>query len=85
MSAETIEAIPVGGTLGVELLGAYLLKDLDNESVDAIHQALLEHNAIFFRNQNITPDPINVSARPRYQARIHLSVPMGLLISGDVE
>jgi taurine dioxygenase len=56
MPAETIEAIPVVGALGAEILGVDLSKDPNNESFDAIHQALLDHNFIFFRNQNITPD-----------------------------
>lgn len=56
MPAETIKAIPVVGALGAEILGVDLSKDPNNESFDAIHQALLGHNAIFFRSQNITPD-----------------------------
>lgn len=56
MLAEAIEAIPVVGALGAGILGADLSKDPNNESFDAIHQALLDHNTTFFRNQNITPD-----------------------------
>mgnify|MGYP006440362967 CR=1 FL=1 len=49
-------ATPVAGALGADITGVDLSKDLDNESFDAIHQALLDHCVIFFKDQDITPE-----------------------------
>jgi alpha-ketoglutarate-dependent taurine dioxygenase len=49
----TIE--PLAGTLGAEISGADLGKDLDDATVAAIRQAWLEHLVIFFRDQELPP------------------------------
>ncbi|MBT5108079.1 MAG: taurine dioxygenase, partial [Rhodospirillaceae bacterium] len=56
MTAQVIQATPVAGALGADIAGVDLSKDLDNESFDAIHQALLDHCVIFFKDQDITPE-----------------------------
>jgi taurine dioxygenase len=56
MTAQVIQATPVAGALGADITGVDLSKDLDNESFDAIHQALLDHCVIFFKDQDITPE-----------------------------
>jgi len=56
MSYKTIDVKPVSGALGAEIFGADLGADLDNETFDDIHQAFLDHQVIFFRDQNLTPE-----------------------------
>jgi len=49
----TIE--PISGTLGAEISGVDLAKDLDDATVAAIRQAWLEHLVVFFRDQDLPP------------------------------
>ena len=46
---------PIAGTLGAEVSGVDLSKDLDDQTVAAIRRAWLEHLVIFFRDQELTP------------------------------
>jgi taurine dioxygenase len=46
---------PISGALGAEIEGADLSKPLDNEVFSQVHQALLDHLVVFFRDQEITP------------------------------
>lgn len=50
-----IEATPISGALGAEISGIDLSQQLDDETVNAIRQALLDHLVIFFRGQDISP------------------------------
>ena len=52
----TIEINPISGACGAEILGADLSKPLGTEDIAAVHQALLDHQVIFFRDQKITPE-----------------------------
>ena len=56
MSYQTIEVRPLSGALGAEIEGVDLSKDLDNQTFDEVHRALLENLVIFFRNQELKPD-----------------------------
>ncbi len=49
-----IEVQPISGALGAEISGIDLAQDLSNEQFDAVHQAFLDHQVIFFRDQKIT-------------------------------
>ena len=51
MGYQTIEAKPVAGALGAVIQGIDLSKELDNAQASDIHQALLDHCVIFFRDQ----------------------------------
>ena len=46
----------VAGALGAELSGIDLSSALDDETIAAIRAALNQHQAIFFRDQRLTPD-----------------------------
>jgi alpha-ketoglutarate-dependent taurine dioxygenase len=46
---------PIAGTLGAEISGIDLSKDLDDATIAAIRRAWLEHLVIFFRDQELTP------------------------------
>ena len=51
-----IEIRPIAGALGAEVHGVDLSETLSNSEFDAVHQAFLDHQVIFFRDQGITPE-----------------------------
>ena len=51
----TIDVRPIAGTLGAEISGVDLAKNVDDETVAAIRHAWLEHLVVFFRDQDLTP------------------------------
>jgi taurine dioxygenase len=53
---KSIEVRRLAGALGAEIFGPDLSADLDNETFDDIHQAFLDHQVIFFRDQSLTPE-----------------------------
>ena len=46
---------PLTGAMGAEIFGIDLAQPMDAAAFDRIHGALLDHGAIFFRAQTITP------------------------------
>ncbi|MEO1407191.1 MAG: TauD/TfdA family dioxygenase, partial [Pseudomonadota bacterium] len=46
-----IEVHPIAGALGAEISGVDLSEDLSNAAFDTIHEAFLDHQVIFFRDQ----------------------------------
>ncbi|MBT6277123.1 MAG: taurine dioxygenase, partial [Chromatiales bacterium] len=50
-----IEIKPVAGAIGAEIHGVDLGQTLSNSEFDAVHQAFLDHQVIFFRDQKISP------------------------------
>ncbi|HUT48233.1 MAG TPA: TauD/TfdA family dioxygenase [Alphaproteobacteria bacterium] len=55
MGRQTIEVGQTGRALGAEIGGVDLAGPLDDATIAAIRQALLDHLVIFFRDQTITP------------------------------
>ncbi len=53
--SNTIRIKRVAGALGAEISGIDLGADLSEASVRALRQALLDHQVIFFRDQDLTP------------------------------
>jgi taurine dioxygenase len=53
---DRFEIKPLAGALGAELLGIDLARPLDDETVAALRQALLDHLVIFFRDQTLFPE-----------------------------
>src|SRR6266853_1800972 len=51
-----IEVRPISGALGAELHGVDISRDLENDVVGEMRQALLDHLVIFLRDQKATPD-----------------------------
>jgi len=45
----------VAGALGAEISGVDLSRELPDETIAAIRQALVQHQVIFFRDQDLTP------------------------------
>src|SRR6516164_7720208 len=60
MSYETINVAPVTPRIGAEVDGLTLAKPLSNRQVEELHQALAEHQVLFFRDQ-----PLDVEATRR--------------------
>lgn len=56
MAYQYIEVNPIAGSLGAEVSGVDLSRQLSGEVFNEIHQALMDHLVIFFRNQDLTPD-----------------------------
>jgi taurine dioxygenase len=56
MSYQHIEVEPIAGALGAEINGVDLSEDIGNAVFSEIQQALHENLAIFFRDQDLTPD-----------------------------
>ena len=56
MADQTIEVRPISGSLGAVIAGVDLSRELDAAGFARIHQALLDHLAIFFTDQVLTPD-----------------------------
>jgi len=51
-----IEIRTLTPTIGAEISGVDLAGELTNREFDAVHQALLDHCVIFFRDQDLTID-----------------------------
>ncbi len=51
-----IEVTPITGACGAEISGVDLAQPLGNEGFATVHQALLDHGVIFFRDQVLTPE-----------------------------
>ena len=51
MGYEFIEVSPVTPRIGANVAGVTLAKPLSNRQVEELHQALAEHQVLFFRDQ----------------------------------
>src|SRR5262245_4312889 len=51
MGYESIEVTPMTPRIGASVAGIKLANPLSNREVDELHQALAEHQVLFFRNQ----------------------------------
>lgn len=51
-----MEIVPTGGALGAEIRCVDLTKELDDETVARIRQALLDHCVIYFRDQELSEE-----------------------------
>jgi taurine dioxygenase len=51
-----VEVTPIAGACGAVVSGVDLSRPLGNETFAAVHQAFLDHQVIFFRDQDLTPE-----------------------------
>jgi taurine dioxygenase len=51
-----VEVLPLTRSIGAEIRGVDLCREVDQETVAAIRHALLEHLVVFFRDQDITAE-----------------------------
>ena len=56
MRDANIEVRPVTPTIGAEIQGVYLGQELGNQTFQEIHDALMEHQVLFFRDQKLDLD-----------------------------
>lgn len=63
METAQIVVKPISGALGAEIEGVDLSEELPQDVFDAVRQALNDHEVIFFRNQDLTPDQHKAFAR----------------------
>ena len=70
-----LEVKPIAGAMGAEIRGVDLSRELGAETFGAIHQALLDHGAIFFREQDITPAQQMAFARRWGTVHLHPHMP----------
>ena len=55
MAYQTLDVEPLAGAMGAVIHGVDLSGELSNQAFDEIHQAFLDHKAIFFHDQNLDP------------------------------
>jgi len=54
---------PVAGTIGAEVGGVDLARELPDSKVAEVRAAFLEHHVLFFRDQDLTPDSLMAFGR----------------------
>ena len=62
-ATRSIEVHRLGGTIGAEISGVDLSRDLDDETIAEIRRIWLDHLVIFFRNQDLPPARLLALAR----------------------
>lgn len=83
MSQTAPDVRPLTPTIGAEIFGVDLGGDLSNQQFDAIHEALLRHLVIFFRDQRMTPDQHKEFGRRFGKLHLHPASPN--LLAGHPE
>ena len=72
MQYESITVTPTSPNVGAEIGNVDLTRPLSNREVQELHQALMEHLVLFFRDQKI--DHENQKALGRHFGKLHISV-----------
>jgi len=60
---ETFEILPLTERIGAEIRGVDLTRPLSNQQAQQIHEALMAHCVIFFRDQPITHEQLETLGR----------------------
>jgi taurine dioxygenase len=71
MDAAAIEVRPISPAIGAEVVGVDLSRELGNAAFDAVHRAFIDHGALFFRDQDLTPASLVAFARRFGSLNIH--------------
>lgn len=71
MVYEMISVEPIAGALGAEIAGVDLAAPLPDAAIAEIRKALLEHQVVFFRDQQLTPEQHLAFGRRFGQLQIH--------------
>jgi taurine dioxygenase len=72
---EHFDATPVGATIGADLRGIDLTRDLSDETITELRQALLDYKVLFFRDQPIDQAQHLAFARRFGDLEIHPFIP----------
>jgi len=75
MPYETIEVRPVTPTIGAEIHGVKLSEPLGNQQFQEIHDALMQHQVVFFRDQDMTLDQHKDFGRRFGKLHVHPQAP----------
>ena len=71
MAYETIEVKPLSPIIGAEIGGVDISKPLGNQTFQEIHDALMQHQVIFFRDQEMDLDEHKAFGRLFGELHIH--------------
>jgi taurine dioxygenase len=75
MSYDTIEVAPLSPVIGAEISGVNLAEPLGNQTFAEIHDALMTHQVVFFRDQELTLDQHKAFGRLFGELHIHPAMP----------
>ena len=75
MARNSIDIRPVTPRIGAEIHGVNLAEELDDATFTTVHQALMDHLVIFFRDQHITPEQQIAFGRRFGNLHIHPAAP----------
>ena len=75
MPYETIEVKPATAAIGAEISGVDLARPLGNQQFQEVHDALMAHQVIFFRDQKLTFDQHKAFGRLFGELHIHPNTP----------
>ena len=64
-------------TIGVEIRGIDLSKDISNQQFDEIHRAFAEHSVVFFKEQDRIPEEKQIALAKRFgELHVHPAAPV---------
>ena len=75
MNYSLIDVEPIAGSLGAEISGVDMSQMLGNQLFQEVHDALMEHQVIFFRDQDISPTDHVAFARQFGTLQVHPFAP----------
>ncbi|MEC9346775.1 MAG: taurine dioxygenase [Pseudomonadota bacterium] len=75
MGYQRIRVNPIAGALGAEIEGVDMGQPLGNQVFQEVHDALMAHQVIFFRDQDITPAQHVAFARQFGELHVHPYAP----------
>ena len=75
MAYQSIEVRPLTPTIGAEIFGVELGGAISNRQFEEVHDALLQHLVIFFRDQKMTPDQHKMFGRRFGKLHVHPAAP----------
>ena len=75
MSQTAIDVRPLTPTIGAEIFGVDLGGEISNQQYDAVHEALMRHLVIFFRDQKMTPEQHKAFGRRFGKLHLHPASP----------
>ena len=75
MRYETIQATPLTPRIGAEISGVDLTKSLGNQQYQKLHDALMEHSVLFFRDQKVDVEKHTYLGRLFGELHIHPGSP----------
>ena len=78
MGYQTIEVRKLTPTIGAEIFGADLSQPLGNQQFQEVHDALMENQVIFFRDQKMTIDQQKDFGRRFGKLHVHPNAPIDL-------